>query len=188
MMKRGPESGELGEAQHDEFLRQFTAVQPALRRFVRAHVTSADATEDVLQKTALVIWRKFAQYDGRRSFTAWALGIARNEVLHERRSMARDRLVLDDDITQRLADRIEERSGEMDRRRVHLNHCLEKLPERARSAVSLFYSQGLSADRIAEQLRSTANAVRILLFRARLSLVQCIQETMNQNLAKGGAE
>ncbi len=49
-----------------------------LRAFIGSMVRDRAAREDVLQETALVLWREFERYDRSRPFGAWARGIAAN--------------------------------------------------------------------------------------------------------------
>jgi RNA polymerase sigma-70 factor (ECF subfamily) len=159
---------------HDEFLRLFTSVQPALRRFVGYHFPGGrqQEIEDVLQETALVLWRKFGLYDPARSFTSWALGIAHYELRHSQRSSARMPLALDEKTSELLARRVE--SPVADRRQGRLDRCLSKLDARSREALSLYYEKELSTQQIAETYRGTVNMVRILLFRARQAVARCM--------------
>jgi RNA polymerase sigma-70 factor (ECF subfamily) len=173
---------------HDEFLRLFTSVQPALRRFVGYHFPSGreQEIEDVLQETALVLWRKFAQYDPAKSFTNWALGIAHFELRHSQRALARAPLALDERTSDLLARRAAETSPGLERRQSHLDRCLSKLDARSREALSLYYEKGLSTQQIAEAFRGTANMVRILLFRTRHSLARCMLNAARQEAGGPG--
>jgi RNA polymerase sigma-70 factor (ECF subfamily) len=159
---------------HDEFLRLFTSVQPALRRFVGYHFPGGrqQEIEDVLQETALVLWRKFGMYDPAKSFTNWALGIAHFELRHSQRALARTPLALDEKTSELLARRVE--SPAADGRQGQLDLCLGKLDARSREALSLYYEKDLSTQQIAEMFRGTVNMVRILLFRARTNLARCM--------------
>jgi RNA polymerase sigma-70 factor, ECF subfamily len=183
-----PEDGPLDALGHDEFLRLFTTVQPALRRFVGYHFPSGreQEMEDVLQETALVLWRKFGQYDPAKSFTNWALGIAHFELRHSRRALARTPLALDEKTSDLLAQRAAEMPPGLDRRQNHLDRCLSKLDPRSREALSLYYEKGLSTRQIAESYRGTVNMVRILLFRTRQSLARCMMSAARQEAGGTG--
>jgi RNA polymerase sigma-70 factor (ECF subfamily) len=164
----------LDLADHDEFLRLFTSVQPALRRFVGYHLPGGrqQEIEDVLQETALVLWRKFALYDPGKSFTSWALGIAHFELRHSARSLARTPLALDEKTSELLAQRAEIPPDNA--RQSQLDRCLGKLDPRSREALSLYYEKDLSTAQIAEMYRGSVNMVRILLFRTRQALARCM--------------
>jgi RNA polymerase sigma-70 factor (ECF subfamily) len=181
----GPLDGPV-DSRHETFLRLFTGAQPALRRFVIAHLPDRREVEDILQEAALVLWRKFDQFEQDRSFTAWALGIARNEILRMRHSGLRKHLVLSDAIAERLALDLETVASEMDQERVHLQNCLKKLPERPRRVVELYYGSGDTAEAIARALGSTVNTIGILLFRTREALARCIRDARSQEVVQGG--
>ena len=165
---------------HDEFLRLFTSVQPSLRRFVGYHFPGGrqQEIEDVLQETALVLWRKFGLYDPEKSFTSWALGVAHFELRHSQRAQARTPLVLDEKTSELLARRTE--SPVPEGRQDQLERCLSKLDTRAREALSLYYEKDLSTRQIAEMYRGTVNMVRILLFRARQAVARCMTAAARQ--------
>lgn len=178
----------LESPDHDEFLRLFTSVQPALRRFVGYHIPGGrqQEIEDVLQETALVLWRKFGQFDSGKSFTHWALGIAHFELRHRQRALGRTPLALDEKTSDLLARRAAELSPSLDRRQNHLDRCLSKLDARSREALSLYYEKDFSTRQIAETYRGTVNMVRILLFRARHALARCVMTAERQEAGGAG--
>jgi RNA polymerase sigma-70 factor len=162
---------------HHQFLKLYTAAQPALRRFVLAHVPDFHEAEDALQRAATVLWDKFAEFEGGGDFTAWAFGVARREVLHSRRSAARSRLVLTDDLSERLGAKLASVAKKLDERRAFLRYCIGKLPEASRHAVEMKYKRGLPTAALAEALGVTANAVRITLCRERRALADCLRRS-----------
>ena len=66
--------------------------------YVRSMVIDFHLAEDVLQETAATVAEKFADYDQSRPFLPWALGIAKNKILHALRTSSRDRLVFDESV------------------------------------------------------------------------------------------
>src|SRR5690242_16712073 len=81
------------DQRHDDFLRLFTANEPALHGFVRSLVPTREDAREVMQEVALVLWRKFGSYATGEDFRKWAFGVARFEVLAWIRDRARDRHV-----------------------------------------------------------------------------------------------
>ena len=59
-----------------------------------------------------------------------------------------------------------------------LDGCYEKLPQQSRKMLALKYEQELPSATIAEKLKSTAEAIRVALFRIRASLKECITSTL----------
>lgn len=136
--------------------------------------------EEVLQRVAVALVRKFSQYDESRSFAAWAVGVAKYEVLYFRRQRAQDKHLFDDEIVDRIAFSYQQYAEEADPRRKALEDCLKKLTGRSRHVISLRYEQGLDGVAIAEKMRLSAGAVRMLLCRVRQSLRECVDQCMSR--------
>ncbi len=163
------------DIRYETFVQHFARYEPDLRRFLRSLLPTATDTDDVLQQTALVIWRKFDQYDPETHFMKWACVIARFEALAYRRKMARDRLVFRDELFDLMAD---EGVGELDSRQAEheaLETCLQAMPERQRRFVTLAYTPGIKVKELAEEAGSTAAAFYMRLKRLRHQLMQCVE-------------
>lgn len=154
------------------------AAEPAVRAFVAAAVRSVSDREDVLQQVALTVARRFEEYDERRPFVAWVLWLAKSRIIDFYRSQERQRLVLADGMLDRVAETLVERNCRVSPRRDALEHCLERLPKRSRSLVTLRYRDSLSMDQIAAAVRSTPGAVRVALFRIREALAACVERQL----------
>ena len=92
------------DVRYQDFVRLFAHHEPDLRRFIRSLLPTAVDADEVLQQTAIVIWRKFDQFDPQTNFMKWACVISRFEALAYRRKMARDRLVFREDVMSLMAD------------------------------------------------------------------------------------
>ena len=57
---------------HAEFLRAFTAHEPAVRAFARRLVPRRADADDVMQEVAVVLWEKFSEFRQGGDFKAWA--------------------------------------------------------------------------------------------------------------------
>ena len=133
---------ELGSQRHDQFLRLYTANEPAIRAFVRRLVpTRADAA-DVMQEVALVLWRKFAGFQSQEDFRRWAFGVARYETLAWLRDKARDRHVLAEDVLEILAEEAVSAETRLSAQREALEQCLAKLSAEQRRLVMMAYAPG----------------------------------------------
>lgn len=162
----------------EEFLIQFLKHQDDLRAFIGSVVRERAAREDVLQETALVLWREFERFDESRSFGAWARGIAAKKLLQRLdRGERWDKALPAEAIPVLLAafDRTEE---PFDARRDALEHCLDKLPEKSRTLLVLKYEQGHSLQQIAQHVGSTLDAVNKTLSRIRGKLRECIERRL----------
>ncbi|MDA9924330.1 sigma-70 family RNA polymerase sigma factor [Verrucomicrobiales bacterium] len=154
--------------------------EPAVRAFVYASVSSFTDAEDVLQKVALTVARRFDEYDPERSFEAWALWLAKSRVIDHYRVSGREKLVFSEQLMDQFADSLIARHSEQSARAVALETCVEKLPDKSRQLLELRYEDGASAEAMAEALRSTAGSVRVMLHRVRNLLAECIQTELRK--------
>jgi len=171
-----------GHAQ-ERFVQLWTAVQPAVTGYICALMRDPVIAKDVLQETAMVLFRRFAEYDGQRPFLAWALGVARFQVLGHHRDAARSFLTFDTKLLERFTEQWAETAPAADRRVWALQECLEKLPGRARDVVRQRYFEELTAEDIARRLGANGPSVRVMLQRIREQLRECIERRMQ---AEGG--
>lgn len=155
-------------------MRHWTLAQPVVSAFVASLVRDFAARDDVLQDCAIAVIESFDRYDKTRSFVAWALGIAQNQVRLYLRKQQRLRLVFDDDVVSRLAVAFEAEATAQVRPLSYLRDCLTRIEGRARELCELRYVQDLKPAAIAEQVGMTANSVAKTLQRIRDQLRECI--------------
>ena len=180
--ENGTSESEIAEenAHYEIFVQRFAQFEPDLRRFIRSLLPTWTDADEVLQQTAMVIWKKFDQYNPDTHFMKWACVIARFEALAYRRKMARDRLVFREDIVELMAD---EGFEEVDSRRVEhevLEECLLAMPEKHRRFLTLAYTPGVKVKELAEEAGSSAAAFYMRLKRLRHQLMDCMEEKIQQ--------
>jgi len=173
----------MGKTEHSFFLGYFSPTKALLGAYLVSATGDTHVADDLLQEVAVVLWQKFDQYDEGRPFHLWALGIARLEVLRWRERVARSREVLSAETVGALADAAAEHAGELNDRLVHLERCVEQLPEKVRQVLRLRYWQVLPVQEIAERLGKSVAATGMILHRARRQLRECVE----RRLAKEGA-
>jgi RNA polymerase sigma-70 factor (ECF subfamily) len=161
----------------------WTVSQRAVGAFIATLVPDFHAAEDLLQAVAMALVRKFSEYDRSRPFTAWAIGIAKNEVLAHRRNFATNRIVYDDALVERITERYQQISAELEPMGEALRECLKMLEGRSRHVLNLRYGEGLKPAAVAERMRISSGAARTLLMRVRASVRKCIERRMKQSEA-----
>lgn len=82
----------------EELAMHWTKAQPFVAAYITSLLRDFHRAEDVLQQVAVILVRKFGEYDSQQPFLPWALGIARLETLKEQRREARDRHVFGADL------------------------------------------------------------------------------------------
>jgi RNA polymerase sigma-70 factor (ECF subfamily) len=153
----------------------WTQAQPIVSAFVRTMIRDRHQADEVVQRTAMAAVRKFHEYTAARPFVAWAIGMARFEVLNFRREHAMDRHLFDEALIEKIAGGFERVAGRAISLRDALEICVEELDGRGRQAVDLVYGQGASTAEAAGRLNMSPGAARMLLCRVRAALRECVQ-------------
>jgi RNA polymerase sigma-70 factor (ECF subfamily) len=160
-----------------DFLTQVTRAQRSLYGFITSLVWQSGDTDDVLQETNLVLWRKAAEFDPRQDFMAWALRIAQLQAMAHLKKQRR-RSAFDDELLETLADESLAEQHDGDRRRVALTVCLQKLPEAQRRLISQRYQPGGSVNSLADERGTSPKALSEMLRRIRHALSKCVERTL----------
>jgi len=159
----------------ERFMQLWTVAQPAVTGYINALVRDPAVAQDVLQETVLVLFRRFDDYDPSRPFLAWALGVARFQVLGVRRDQARCRIIFDSELMEQFTEQWAEASPASDWRAWALQECLGKLPARSSEMLRWRYFEELTADEIAARLKSKGPTIRVMLQRIRDQLRSCVE-------------
>ncbi len=165
---------------YEDFLRLWARHEMELRAFVRAGLPRAADVDEVMQEVGLVAWRKFSTLENVAHFPGWACLVARYEVLKFRRSKARDRLVLDEDIMELLAVEGVEELPLRHAQLAALDGCVEKLPRERRALVLAAYAPETSLKALAANLDRTEGSLYQMLARIRQELLRCVERTLAQ--------
>ena len=170
----------LNDQQHDRFLRLFAEHEPAVRTFVRSLTPTRMDASEVMQEVAVVLWKKFGEFDETRDFRKWAFGVARYEAMAFLRDRARDRHVFDEELVARLADDSAAAEPRHAMQREALEKCLQRLSEPQRELVLEAYTKGTRMDELAGRRGQTAMSLYKILHRIRQALLECVRRTMAQ--------
>jgi RNA polymerase sigma-70 factor (ECF subfamily) len=148
--------------------------QRAVYGYFRARVLDASDAEDLCQEVFLRCYQMPATFESPMMVRPWLMGISRNVLrehvrrLSRRKEVAWTELCLEVDASTPAAD---DRYDEVIR---VLPGCLEALGSSAREALDLYYRSKLRLAQIGEKLRRSEGAVKLLMYRARQSLKNCL--------------
>ena len=159
-----------------QFLRLFLPAERELFRYVAALVPNVGDAEEIVQQTAVELWKKFDQYDAQQPFTPWACRFAINIVKQWVASRQRWQSLLERGLAEELVNRRDQLRPQFENRLSHLDQCLEKLPSEQRGIVEAYYFRRQSIDAIAAETRRSAESIYKTLQRIRLMLRQCIEQ------------
>jgi len=163
-------------------VQQLIACQGTLYAFIASLVTDDSLADDVLQETNLVLWKKADQFTSGEdpgAFRAWAMQVAKYQVLSAAQKRGREKLRFNDELIETIADDAAAVSDFADARRQALRACLREMPDRQREMLERRYEPGASAADVALALGRPVNAIYKALYRARQALIDCIKRRLN---------
>ncbi|MDX1946161.1 MAG: sigma-70 family RNA polymerase sigma factor [Pirellulaceae bacterium] len=171
------EAAAQGELDFDTIVRE---TQPHIRAYIAGMGVPRHDVDDVAQDVYVELYRFFDRIPPDVPPKQWLKGIARNLCLNYfRRTSRRSRLQREAlvEIFLRAEQEGPPAMAEGPVRRA-LDGCYEKLPAESRRLLALRYEQELPSQTIAQRLNSSAEAIRVALFRIRASLKNCITKNM----------
>lgn len=168
----------------EQFTTQWSSAERVIRLYLNSVIYNKADAQDLLQRVALCAYQKYDEYDASQSFQGWLFGIAKFEVLGYFRNLGRNPEVIDSEISERLADNMEDQSEaisrEDDERREKLEQLLTQLPEKAQELVRLRFFENREYDEIARLLNTNEGAVRTALSRIIAKLRSMAKESMQE--------
>lgn len=166
--------GTRGEASQERFLQLFLASEQEVRRYVTAIAPARGDAEEIMQQTAVELWRKFEEFDLAQPFTPlacrFALNVAKQWLARKRRWQG----LVAADLAERIADRRTELEPVLAARLRHLDACLGKLPAEQRRLIDGYYFRQQPIDAVAAEARRTVAASYKAIQRIRQALEECI--------------
>src|SRR5262245_28738564 len=162
----------------------FESIVRETQAHIRAYIAGLGVprhdVDDVAQDVYVELYRFAGRIPADIPPKQWLKGIARNLCMNYfRRTSRRQRLQREALVEIFLrAERKESPALSEGPVRRALDGCCEKLSPESQRLLALRYEQELPSHQIAERLQSTAEAVRIALFRIRTALKACIGKSL----------
>lgn len=168
----------LSPERQEAFVALLNGAHALLLRYVMSLLGNRHDAEDVLQRTSVVMWRRFAMFEPGTDFVAWATTVAFYEVRNFQRVTGRSRLEFDDDLMQTLAAERAQQVRQWSPRMEALEACVEKLDEGSRLIVEAVYVQGMEVGMLARQQGRAPQTLYNKLNFIRRALAECVQRRM----------
>ena len=160
--------------------RHLSGVLAVARRMLR---DEAEA-EDVAQETMLRLWRSAEGLDvGALGLRPWLRRVVSNLCVDRMRSGKR--LVVVDELPELPQSATQQSELEAQDASQRVDAALKSLPDRQRTALTLFHYEGLSQIEIGKIMGISDEAVESLLARARRSLKAALRDDLEELLADG---
>ena len=156
-----------------------TDCQLPLRLYVRALMPGDASAGDVIQQANAKIWEKRDEFEPGTNFKAWAMAIARYEVLNHRKRQARDsRLVFSSELEETVAAEMIQMGDDLAARQAALRECMKSLKPGNRELLILRYASRESLADFAKRMGRSVGGVKVTLHRLRNSLAECIERRL----------
>lgn len=179
-MENTPTDAQLIDAvrsgRHDGFAELVRRYQGEVWKVVAGMLSGVQRSEDLVQQVFIAAFFALDSFDTTREFGPWIRTLARNEVRQYLRGLEREGRRLDiyqQQLLTHLAD--EEAEVRQAAREARLALCLDKLDGPVAEAVRWRYEGGQSFAEIGTRLERSAEAVRVMIGRARVILRDCIE-------------
>ena len=167
---------------HERFTRLLLESEPVMLRSILVSVPHRADAREILQETAVALWRQFETYDPERPFLNWAMGFTRIET---RRFLSKEsrRAQLSEKAMVALEQELQGSHDFDSALEAHLATCLGKLKEKPQRLVRGYYFEGHSPETLSRREDRSVEAIYKSIQRARRDLQACIERKMNSELA-----
>lgn len=167
---------------HERFTRLLLESEPVMLRSILVSVPHPADAREIMQETAVALWRQFESYDPALPFLNWAMGFARIET---RRFLSREsrRAQLTEKAIEVLEQEMQNTRGFDVAIEKHLATCLGKLSEKAQRQVKGYYLDGHTPETLSQREGRTVEAIYKTIQRARRELQACIERQLKSEPA-----
>lgn len=175
-------------------LKELEAQRGYLLRVARLQLRDMALAEDVVQDTLAAALTAQARFSGKSSVKTWLTGILKHKIVDAIRKRQREPVAasaLDDEADLEDFEGLFRDNGTwqappadwgdpeeaLDRRQFFdiLETCLDKLPPKTARVFVMREVMELESDEICKELAITANNLWVILYRARMSLRECLE-------------
>jgi len=167
---------------HERFTRLLLESEPVMLRSILVVVPHRADAREIMQETAVALWRQFDTYDSERPFLNWAMGFSR---IQTRRflSKATRRAKLTKRAMEALQIEMEQERDFDTALETHLATCIGKLQEKARRLVKGYYHENHTPEALSEREGRSVEAIYKAIQRARRDLQACIERQIRKETA-----
>lgn len=176
----------------NDFRTRLEGERAYLLRYASLQLRDAHAAEDAVQETLVAALAGEASFAGRSNLRTWLTGILKHKIVDIIRRSSRDSTPLPADVDAADFDALFDASGhwidppaawpdpdaslEQKRFFAALEACLKRLPHKIAQAFMMREHLGLETVEICKELAVTPTHCWVLLYRARMSLRECLEK------------
>lgn len=167
-----------------DFIRLFARHELALRNYARLILPDWNAVDDVLQDASITMWECRQRLRDESGFLPWGKVIVRNKCFNAIAKMRRDRLVLNKDVLELIAQEEEADSDTTNLILVQhsLEECMGELTPERRELVLAPYRGAGEVKKLAMRSNKTPNSLYKIIGRLRAKLSRCVEVKLKLEL------
>jgi RNA polymerase sigma-70 factor, ECF subfamily len=162
------------------FVELMTHHQRKLFSYIYSLVPDLTDTDDLLQETNLVLWKKRQEYKLGTNFTAWACRVAFFNVQNFLRVKDRKHIFFSEELLAEISEMLEERNEVHSVYSILLISCLDKLSTASKTLLKIRYDGNHSIQQVAEQMGRSIGGVYNSLSQIRRKLWECVQSSLKE--------
>ena len=168
----------------NDALKELLGFRSELLGFIRAILRNPSDAEDLFQETCRIILEKSAETSAIQDFRSWAKEIARRQVLQHFRSLrTRKTSTVPSAEMAELAGEVYRTHSpapeDLAEEAAALRACLDQIPEKQRQVIRLRFLAGQGYDSIARAIQGSEGAIRRMVARTRLLLMECVRQRLD---------
>ena len=160
---------------YEQFLEHYSRSRDRIFAYIYALIPHQADAEDVFQRSSLLLWNKFSDFDRERPFLPWACSLAHYEVRNFLRSAKRDRLYFDEELVEQIAEARNTQPVDKDNRLDALRLCMERLKTVERELVERAYGSDSTIKEFAEKNGISPQTLYNRVSLARSKLLNCLK-------------
>lgn len=167
-------------ARYEEFLALYSVNQKRIFGYIISLVPRRTDAEDILQQTAMEMWRLFDRFEPGSNFSAWGMTIARFRVLKFRKDNQREQFVafLSDEAFRVILDESAKLENSTTFQLPALQGCIKRLGNREKELLAQRYENELTYQNIADKMNCSVSMIYRRLALIHTNLLRCIRRTV----------
>lgn len=176
-----PSTGSPLQPSTGEFEELLVAHQQPILQFIRSQIPNHHESEDLLQKTNLILVRKRARFEKGTNFRAWSFAIARREVLSQLRRERKALRVFSGQLMSEADTEATPITSEEDVAPLSaLRDCLNDLSYQDQELLLMRYGTNRTLGDYAKALNRSPGTLKARLFKIRETLRRNIMERLSE--------
>ncbi len=177
-MPKNRDNSDHESSRFGRFFRCMNQNQKQIHAYILMMVHDYHNAEDLMQETAIILWKKFDEYEPGTSFSAWGMNVARNVVFNYRRKLGNRSQLFNDHMYQMLEDYAQNSARELSATEEFLRDCINKLTPTDQQLIKLRYEQRIPVQNIATQVKRSADSLYHSFSRIYAALKQCVSQQL----------